>query len=77
MRENVESERSDLYLLRLWTGGAEGPAGERSGESAGMDGWQHGRLLNVLDGEGHNFDSWEGLVGILRKTLTGSDEASR
>jgi hypothetical protein len=60
---------SDLFLLRLWNDRPEGPEGSvrQNGDTQREeDTGQCGRLLNMLNGEGHNFDSWEGLVDLLR-----------
>jgi hypothetical protein len=57
---------SDLFLLRLWNDRPEGSASYSDDAQREEDTGQRGRLLNMLNGEGHNFESWEGLVNLLR-----------
>ncbi len=67
MSSDRQRGRSDLFLIRLWTDELEGSAIQNGDKQPDEDGGRHGRLLNMLNGEGHNFDSWEGLVGLLRE----------
>ena len=67
MHSDSERGRLDLFLLRLWTDEPEGSAIQNSGSQSDEEGGRHGRLLNMLNGEGHNFDTWEGLVDLLRE----------
>jgi len=74
----AEQSRSDLFLLRLWTDEANDPPpgtqyALRSIESSHS---RHGRLLHVYSGEGHNFDDWQELVGILEEMLAASGQPS-
>ncbi len=57
----------DLFLLRLWTDEPDGSAVQNDDGQIDEAGGRHGRLLNMLNGEGHNFDSWEELVDMLRE----------
>jgi hypothetical protein len=70
-----DKERSNLFLIRLWTTGAHQGLGGYSSSGPQSDAahppWE-GRFLNVLNGEGHNFSSLTGLVAILEQILTPS-----
>jgi hypothetical protein len=77
----VEQSRSDLFLLRLWIDEKEEsglpdtrvPSGQLATTTPGT---RHGRLLHVYSGEGHNFDDWQELVGILEEMLSSSGQPS-
>ena len=48
--------RSDLFLVRLWARDA--------GEGSDTVECQ-GKVQRVVDGQSHQFDSWQGLVDLL------------
>jgi hypothetical protein len=60
-------ERGDeLFLLRLWL--AQEEEGRTPSEKRHTP---HGRVLNVLSGEAHSFDSWQHLVEVLSELASG------
>ena len=68
--------RTDLFLVRIWTKGAEGSfsdeanfGGESEGEDAGKLEWQ-GSVQRAVDGEVHQFSSWQGLLDLLAEMLS-------
>jgi hypothetical protein len=70
--------RTDLFLVRVWrdeTGDHAADDGSGTGNGAGNGAgngkteWQ-GKLQRVVDGESHQFDSWQGLVELLLAMLT-------
>ena len=67
MSSDRERGQPGLFLVRLWTDEPEGQEIQNGDGQPDEDGGRHGRLLNMLSGEGHNFDSWEGLVDLLRE----------
>lgn len=48
--------RSDLFLVRLWTRDANKKCDKVE---------CHGKVQRVVDGQSHQFDSWQGLVDLL------------
>jgi hypothetical protein len=63
--------RTDLFLVRIWTKGAEGMVGdnpdvndESAGEGVGKLEWR-GTVQRPVDGEVHQFSSWQGLLDLL------------
>jgi hypothetical protein len=71
-------KRTDLFLVRVWTertpeGGAAQGAEKASGGSGGSgDSDQvvyHGKVQRVVDGESHEFSSWQGLIDLLLTML--------
>jgi len=62
---------TDLFLVRIWTKGAEGIAGDDTGingepedEADGKPEWR-GTVQRAVDGEAHQFSSWQGLLDLL------------
>jgi hypothetical protein len=53
------TDRSHLFLVRLWPAGAD---------SAGQE-W-YGRVQHVVSGEAHTFEDWATLIEWLRGMLT-------
>lgn len=60
MNEDHDSNRSHLFLVRLW-----------AGEMSSQNEW-HGRVQHILTGEAHSFRHWtalvEGLLAMLPET---------
>ena len=63
--------RTCLFLVRIWTTGAEGIAGDDANisgegevESGGKVEWR-GTVQRAVDGEAHRFSDWQGLVDSL------------
>jgi hypothetical protein len=65
--------RTDLFLVRIWTKGAEAIAGDNAnisgegeveGEGGGKLEWR-GTVQRAVDGEAHQFSSWQGLQDLL------------
>jgi hypothetical protein len=52
--------RTELFLLRLWV---EQDGSESAATRDPLK--RHGRVLNVLSGEAHNFSDWQRLVEVL------------
>lgn len=81
---NRNFTRTDLFLVRIWTKGAEGnihdeadinseSEGSRSeaagrGEGVGKLEWR-GTVQRAVDGEVHQFSSWQGLTDLLVKMV--------
>ena len=70
-RQHRHFTRTDLFLVRIWTKGAEGitgdnidVSGESGGEGAGKLEWR-GTVQRAVDGEAHQFSSWQGLQDLL------------
>ena len=62
MEMNQEPHSSQLFLVRLWTDGADGVDGARSDGESGV----HGKVQHVLTGKAASFDDWPALVDLLR-----------
>ncbi len=54
-------KRSDLFLVRMWL--------EDALDSGDKAGW-HGKVQRVVDGEAHQFDTWQELVNALQGMLS-------
>lgn len=57
--------RTDLFLVRMWV--------EDALDSSDKAGW-HGKVQRVVDGEAHQFDTWQELVNVLQTMLPQADE---
>jgi hypothetical protein len=57
--------RTELFLLRLWV---EQDGSESAATSDPLK--RHGRVLNVLSGEAHNFSDWQRLVEVLSSLVS-------
>ena len=75
-RQHRRFTRTDLFLVRIWTKGAEGIAGddadvngESGGESVDHLEWR-GTVQRAVDGEVHQFNSWQGLQEMLVAMLS-------
>jgi hypothetical protein len=57
--------RTELFLLRLWV---EQDGSKSAATSDPLK--RHGRVLNVLSGEAHNFSDWQRLVEVLSSLVS-------
>jgi hypothetical protein len=64
MSQSRHPRRTDLFLVRIWTG--EGTQTPPDGEIP-----CRGRVQRTVDGESHEFEDWEGLVAALASMLPG------
>ena len=64
--------RTNLFLVRIWGGGAMG-----EGAIADMAAGEHlewqGMVQRVVDGESHRFENMQDLVALLREMLSNSE----
>ncbi len=67
VRIDRHSRRTDLFLVRIWTG----PTMDGSGESQ----W-HGRVQRTVNGETHTFDSRQGLIEKLNTMISAAEATS-
>ncbi len=58
--------RTDLFLVRMWV--------EDALDGSKKAGW-HGKVQRVVDGEAHQFDTWQELVNALQAMLPEADHA--
>ena len=66
-------KRSDLFLVRIWSedrGVEDASDGALGGEEVITKLRWHGRVQRTVDGEAHQFDSWQGLVDLLLAMLS-------
>ena len=69
--------RADLFLVRVWREDAEDGQDNAHEGVSGSDGsgktkWC-GRVQRVVDGESHQFSSWQGLTDLLLQMLSQSE----
>ena len=57
--------RTDLFLVRMWV--------EDALDSSEKAGW-HGKVQRVVDGEAHQFDTWQELVNALQAMLPEAEQ---
>lgn len=68
--------RTDLFLVRIWSKGGDTGTGDKVGADA-QDGKERagelelrGQVQRVVDGEAHQFNSWQGLLDVLLAMLS-------
>lgn len=69
MESSEAQNRTNLFLLRLWSEANDASSRNRTGERDGRAAVCHGRILDIQTGEGHNFSSLSGLLHLLERTL--------
>lgn len=71
-----DADTSQVFLVRLWAGGASGE--ERSGAAENPESRLHGRVMHVLSGQGSNFNDWPTLMTLLVRMMspTNNDETA-
>jgi hypothetical protein len=77
MQSNQTESRTDLFLLRLWTDEADRPGVEDGSTGTEIAARRHGRVLDMLSGESHGFDDWQGLIGILQGMVAHAEEQTQ
>lgn len=59
---------TDLFIIRMW---AEEVGDEEMGDGAGRRPTElRGKVQRVVDGESHQFDSWQALVELLQAMVS-------
>ena len=69
MRSADRGNRSDIFLLRVWSDERHEAGASREAIQANMAGLQ-GRLLHLTTGTAHNFDDLSALLDILQDMIT-------
>ncbi len=81
MKEHRHRRRSDLFLVRVWSGSEQAisendneitSAHYATGYGEHPEYELHGRVQRVTDGESHPFDSRQDLLNILNSMVSGS-----
>jgi hypothetical protein len=60
--------RSNLFLVRLWM---------EQADDGGSENECHGKIQRVVNGEAHQFDSWQSLVDTLIAMQSSRQSSSR